>query len=512
MTLNNENNNNCCKCTTPQYELVLNEQGPQGKTGPQGEPGFSPKITVSNNDYNTYTLKIQTADGVITTPNLKSPLPAGGSAGQVLKKVSDANGDIGWGDIPPATTDLYGTVQLATITDTQPNEEDVIDDTKAVTPNVLVEYVEQEIGDADDLYVTLNSSQTINGTKTFTSNVVTNGITTQLGGVNLISRNAANFDISVGTSSTTLSRNLILASDSDGSLIYQKGSTQYNLLDSTNQSQLLVDLASNQTVAGRKIFQDGIQVGYTSDASNAGQTLLANGIQYSPEGTYTSYVIQPDIENQANLLLGSITYNWNNISLFGNNLFFNSYPVLTSNTLQNYLIAGDNITLTPGTGGRVTIASSVEATTDYTELTNKPQINGVELTGNQTGNALGLANESEVDELGNELNQLASNVTSLETSKQDILTAGEGITITNNVISATGGTLPDNVLTSDNISQDAYIQQLEARIAALEALIDGGNSSGASLNLSPTPTPQVNSAIPETGYVGVDTVTVEDGE
>lgn len=34
----------------------------------------------------------------------------------------------------------------------------------------------------------------------------------------------------------------------------------------------------------------------------------------------------------------------------------------------------------------------------------------------------------------------------------------------------------DNVITSDNISQDAYIQSLEARIAALEALIDGGSA------------------------------------
>ena len=72
--------------------------------------------------------------------------------------------------------------------------------------------------------------------------------------------------------------------------------------------------------------------------------------------------------------------------------------------------------------------------------------------------------------------------------------------------------LPDNVLTSSNIRQDAYIQQLEARIAALETLIDGGNSSGTSLNLSPTPAPQVNNALSEAGYVGVDTVTVEDGE
>lgn len=72
--------------------------------------------------------------------------------------------------------------------------------------------------------------------------------------------------------------------------------------------------------------------------------------------------------------------------------------------------------------------------------------------------------------------------------------------------------LPDNVLTSSNISQDAYIQQLEARIAALEALIDGGNSTTTTLNLSPTPNPQVNDAVSETGYTAIDEITVQDGE
>lgn len=94
---------------------------------------------------------------------------------------------------------------------------------------------------------------------------------------------------------------------------------------------------------------------------------------------------------------------------------------------------------------------------------------------------------------------------------------GDNVTITPEsdgslTISSTGGSLGDNVITSDNISQNEYIKQLEQRIAALEALIDGGNSSGISLNLSPTPAPQVNDALSEAGYVGVDTVTVEDGE
>lgn len=84
-------------------------------------------------------------------------------------------------------------------------------------------------------------------------------------------------------------------------------------------------------------------------------------------------------------------------------------------------------------------AGGTGGTTDYTQLTNKPQINGIELTGNKNGNDLGLANESEIEELGNELNQLANNVTNLDTNKQNKLTAGTNITIEGDVISATGG-------------------------------------------------------------------------
>lgn len=35
-------NSSCnCNCTTPQYTLTLNTQGPQGATGSQGVAGFS---------------------------------------------------------------------------------------------------------------------------------------------------------------------------------------------------------------------------------------------------------------------------------------------------------------------------------------------------------------------------------------------------------------------------------------------------------------------------------------
>ena len=58
-----------------------------------------------------------------------------------------------------------------------------------------------------------------------------------------------------------------------------------------------------------------------------------------------------------------------------------------------------------------------------------------------------------LDELGNEVNDLSGRVTSAEAdilTKQDKLTAGDNITISeNNVISATGGSVPTNMVTTD---------------------------------------------------------------
>lgn len=91
--------NNCCKCTTPEYTIILNQQGPQGITGKAGADGFSPTIEVINNDYSNYQLRITNATGSFTTPNLKANLPSGGNTGQILTKNSNTDGDYIWSNL-----------------------------------------------------------------------------------------------------------------------------------------------------------------------------------------------------------------------------------------------------------------------------------------------------------------------------------------------------------------------------------------------------------------------------
>lgn len=138
------NENNPCTCTTPEYTIILNQQGPSGRQGATGQNGFSPIIDVSTNTRDTYVLTITTADGVITTPNLISePIPSGGINGQVLTNFG--NDVYGWGTLPNATTESQGVVYLSTDEDFQPDEEGNYNDTTACTPQTVVDYV-QSVG------------------------------------------------------------------------------------------------------------------------------------------------------------------------------------------------------------------------------------------------------------------------------------------------------------------------------------------------------------------------------
>lgn len=106
MPLNNENNNECCKCTTPEYIIELNQQGPQGRQGNPGLDGFTPEINVVTDTTSTYILSIETENGPIITPNLKANLPTGGNAGEILTKANNEDGNFYWSnDYVTLTTD-----------------------------------------------------------------------------------------------------------------------------------------------------------------------------------------------------------------------------------------------------------------------------------------------------------------------------------------------------------------------------------------------------------------------
>lgn len=158
--------NNCCSCTTPEITIKLNKQGPQGLVGPQGNPGFSPVITVEEDTSTNYKLNIQTEQGSFITPNLKGSIPAGGSAGSVLTRTESGGAE--FAPLPYATTSTSGTVVFATQEDVDDGETGL-----AITSDIIRNYYTKT--QADGKYVDLTSQQDITGRKIF-SDLRTSGI------------------------------------------------------------------------------------------------------------------------------------------------------------------------------------------------------------------------------------------------------------------------------------------------------------------------------------------------
>lgn len=229
------NENNPCTCTTPEYTIILNQQGPSGRQGATGQNGFSPIIAVGTNTRDTYNLVITTADGVITTPNLISePIPSGGINGQVLTNFG--NDVYGWGTLPNATTESQGVVYLSTDEDFQPDEEGNVDDTTACTPQTVVNYV-QSVG------LPIASTTTLGGIKVGDGLSITDdGVLSASGG---------------GSELNHIQDTKLGVQIDDGDPIPQTGTYYYNNIELRSLSSAVFSGPSAQIQANINTYQDG---------------------------------------------------------------------------------------------------------------------------------------------------------------------------------------------------------------------------------------------------------------
>ena len=119
-----------------------------------------------------------------------------------------------------------------------------------------------------------------------------------------------------------------------------------------------------------------------------------------------------------------------------------AYGVTFPDGFQEKLIAGDNITIVDNI-----ISASGEQSFNYNDATNKPKINGVELTGNKTSSDLNIVIP---DYTAGENVTISNGVIS---ARDTTYTAGENVTISNNVISArdTTYTAGENVTISNGV-------------------------------------------------------------
>lgn len=404
-----DTNNNCCKCTDPQYTIVLNSQGPQGIQGLRGEDGFSPEVSLYNVTDTNVQLKILNKENTVITPNLK------------------AQNDIMFAPWTGSASSSDGTITLQASLN--------------VPTEVSEDYTEFKVKYGIDqiAYVNVDTSSsaniTTNITPTYTTLIYANGVLIKqyvdygLNNLNLTGTNpiVVNHKVNGGNAST-----IQLNYNSD----YFEVNSENQLSINSSYGNNLAKLDGDNTFTGNNTFNGDVHLknvyGGTSNVLNmtAGTITLSGGgtiggVNLS-NGVISGGKLQSDTTSSAKNMVEYVASD--SMIYYGNTTVYNGF------------IAPPNSNLVIYKGGTDEVPSIVLDT--HNMMTYLPK----------------------------------ATTTSLGMVKPD----GTTITITEDgTITSVGGggSLPDNVLTSDNISQDEYIQSLVARIAALESLIDGGNSS-----------------------------------
>ena len=158
-----------------------------------------------------------------------------------------------------------------------------------------------------------------------------------------------------------------------------------------------------------------------------------NTITVSPDGTISA--VGGDVTAAGdNRFTGDNTF-IGKVNIAGGALTVEGLATLNQATAQ-YLNA---ISITsPGEINATSIKANGLRSDDIQTTENKKYLTEVDVD-NQTIQIVNGKLHANIDELGNEVNDLSNKVTTLQTSKQDTLTAGANITIIDNVISAIGG-------------------------------------------------------------------------
>lgn len=116
------------------FRFYLNRQGVRGVQGVKGDDGFSPIITVAQDDADGYKLHIQTATDDFDTSNLRPPIT---DAGGKYLLWDNTTGTMTAGFLDYASTEVVGGVNLATAEDMTEGE-----NTQVVPPvRVVADYV-----------------------------------------------------------------------------------------------------------------------------------------------------------------------------------------------------------------------------------------------------------------------------------------------------------------------------------------------------------------------------------
>lgn len=151
------------------FNFYLNRQGVRGVQGVKGDDGFSPVITVAQDDADGYKLHIQTATDDFDTSNLRPPITDGG--GKYLLW-DNATGTMTAGFLDYASTEVVGGVNLATAEDMTEGENTQVVPSVRVVADYVAGKLEENSGTISST-ITQTIYQNINTASDDTNIVIT---------------------------------------------------------------------------------------------------------------------------------------------------------------------------------------------------------------------------------------------------------------------------------------------------------------------------------------------------
>lgn len=400
-----------------EFKWYLNRQGVRGAKGEKGDKGFSPYIVQKEVTREKYILHIQneTDDQSFDTPNLKEGLVPEDLGGTYVR-LNTETGNQYYGDADVADTTTKGVIRVASDTEVQTGADVVA----AVTPLQIKEN-----------YSTKTETQQVADTVTALEEQERNDV---LGLGKRITTN----DENISNLNTSVKKNA-----SDITIL----KTDVNKLKTTTQEQTtnITDLQTgkqNKLVAGDNVTltdqTDGTtKIDVTSSGGGTGDVTAAGDNRFTGKNTFTGEV-----------------------NIAGAPLTVDELATLNQVTAKYLNVV--NIT-SSGEVNAVSIKATGLRSDDIQTTKNKKYLTELDVD-NQTIQVVNGKLHANLDELGNEVNDLGARVTASEAdiltlkssvaSKQTKLTAGSNITLTD---------LPDGTVKID--------------ATGAPAVIDGGDST-----------------------------------